>query len=64
MTTIAPSCSWKQTGLRFAYRPGARLDLHTSAHGRAILAFTADPEGEIARLGSLVDVSGLADVLP
>lgn len=49
--------------LRFAYGPGARLSLHDSAHGQALLAFDPDPEAALGSLpGPLVAASGTAFV--
>jgi DNA-binding IclR family transcriptional regulator len=43
--------------LRFDQIPGSRVPIHASAIGKVLLAFTADPEAEIAALGPLATVT-------
>jgi len=43
--------------LRFDQIPGSRVPLHASAIGKVLLAFSADPEGEIRALGPLLKVT-------
>lgn len=43
--------------LRFDQQPGTRVPIHTSAMGKCLLAFAADPAGEVAELPSLAGVT-------
>ena len=43
--------------LRFDAEPGTRVPLHTSAMGKAILAFSVDPEAEVRSLSALEAVT-------
>lgn len=43
--------------LRFDQAPGSRVPIHTSAMGKCLLAWDADPAGAVDRLGRLVAVT-------
>jgi IclR family transcriptional regulator, acetate operon repressor len=43
--------------LRFDQTPGTRVPIHASAIGKVLLAFSADPDGEIRALGALAKVT-------